>query len=212
MRRVRFITGCCVATFISSNVFFFIEIYRVFYLKIKCDGIFQVAHHKAYNKFVSTYESCSTAGFKHGRTETMRPCTEATKEFAIKFNSNNRPSKNELLNMMKHCSEVHKTLTKEALMGIHSIWNSPVISHTICRRARVFLIYTPFLFLGQGFDRHLFGLKNISEESGSPLPDLFKDDAYKLINYNVLSTSTLADKAIKLGGFGPVVPDGFGIG
>lgn len=30
-------------------------------------------------KYVGTYESCSTAAFKHGRTETMRPCTMQTK-------------------------------------------------------------------------------------------------------------------------------------
>ncbi|PSN55812.1 hypothetical protein C0J52_02486 [Blattella germanica] len=41
---------------------------------------FYVAFHKLYGKFVSSYESCSTAAFKHGRTETMRPCTMATKE------------------------------------------------------------------------------------------------------------------------------------
>lgn len=27
---------------------------------------------------VGTYESCSTAAFKHGRTETVRPCTIKT--------------------------------------------------------------------------------------------------------------------------------------
>lgn len=31
------------------------------------------------DKQVATYESCSTAAFKHGRTETMRPCTIETK-------------------------------------------------------------------------------------------------------------------------------------
>lgn len=67
-------------------------------------------------------------------------------------------------------------------------------------------------FLGQGFDRHLFGLKCMSEEKGNPLPDLYKDEAYQKINYNIISTSTLAAEAILVGGFGPVVPDGLGIG
>lgn len=42
---------------------------------------FQSAYYKLYGKFVATYESCSTAAFKHGRTETIRPCTMATKVF-----------------------------------------------------------------------------------------------------------------------------------
>lgn len=67
-------------------------------------------------------------------------------------------------------------------------------------------------YLGQGFDRHLFGLKCICEEKGLQLPELFEDDAYKIINHNILSTSTLAADAIMVGGFGPVVVDGLGVG
>lgn len=40
---------------------------------------FQAAYHRLTGKFVPSYESCSTAAFKHGRTETIRPCTLATK-------------------------------------------------------------------------------------------------------------------------------------
>lgn len=44
---------------------------------------FQVAYHKVTNQFVPTYESCSTAAFKHGRTEAIRSCTTATKVHII---------------------------------------------------------------------------------------------------------------------------------
>lgn len=70
-----------------------------------------------------------------------------------------------------------------------------------------------FLFYpGQGFDRHLFALKYLVEVKGGRLPDFYKDPAYKNINHIILSTSTLGSPAVQLGGFGPVVPDGFGIG
>ena len=40
------------------------------------DGVmqmaFQVAYYRMFHKVPATYESCSTAGFKHGRTETVR--------------------------------------------------------------------------------------------------------------------------------------------
>ena len=68
------------------------------------------------------------------------------------------------------------------------------------------------LFLGQGFDRHLFGMKYLAAESGQELPSLFLDPAYIHINHNILSTSTLSSPAIMIGGFAPVVPDGFGVG
>lgn len=65
---------------------------------------------------------------------------------------------------------------------------------------------------GQGFDRHLLGLKLTAAERGGQLPALYQDPAYTLINHNILSTSTLSNPAILIGGFAPVVPDGFGVG
>jgi len=66
--------------------------------------------------------------------------------------------------------------------------------------------------MGQGFDRHLFAMRYLAAKKGQNLPELFHDSAYKLINNNILSTSTLAHPTVLLGGFAPVVPDGYGIG
>lgn len=77
---------------------------------------FQAAYHLVNNKFVGTYESCSTSAFKHGRTETMRPCTDKTKAFCEKLHSNN-PSKQELRAIMQECSSGHSELVKQASMG-----------------------------------------------------------------------------------------------
>ncbi|XP_021926262.1 carnitine O-palmitoyltransferase 2, mitochondrial isoform X2 [Zootermopsis nevadensis] len=141
---------------------------------------FQMAFHKQLGKTVATYESSSTAAFKHGRTETLRPCTMATKTFCEAVNSSNRPSNSELAAMIKKCSEVHVALTKEAAMG-------------------------------QGFDRHLFGLHRFSEQDGGKLPAIFRDPAYTNINRNIISTSTLTSPSVRAGGFGPVVKDGYGV-
>uniref|UniRef100_A0A6I8NSJ6 Carnitine O-palmitoyltransferase 2, mitochondrial n=1 Tax=Ornithorhynchus anatinus TaxID=9258 RepID=A0A6I8NSJ6_ORNAN len=65
---------------------------------------------------------------------------------------------------------------------------------------------------GQGFDRHLFALRYLAAAKGGSLPDFYRDPAYVQINHNILSTSTLTSPAVNLGGFAPVVPDGFGIG
>ncbi|KAM7352815.1 carnitine palmitoyltransferase 2 [Cochliomyia hominivorax] len=143
---------------------------------------FQLAYRQAFNKYVGTYESCSTAAFKHGRTETMRPCTNATKQFCehildSKTNSNAK----HLRTLIDQCSTYHGQLTKDAAMG-------------------------------QGFDRHLFALKHMAAINNKPLPELYNSTAFNRINYNIISTSTLSSDALLAGSFGPVVRDGLGIG
>lgn len=49
-------------------------------------------------------------------------------------------------------------------------------------------------------------------EKSNYKPTIFQDPAYSAINYNILSTSTLSSPDVLAGGFGPVVPDGYGIG
>ncbi|XP_058818068.1 carnitine O-palmitoyltransferase 2, mitochondrial [Topomyia yanbarensis] len=154
--------------------------------KISPDSVmqlgFQLAFYKQHSKFVATYESCSTAAFRHGRTETMRPCTVATKEFCEAIERKKNPlSPTELRALMDKCSALHGQLTKEAAMG-------------------------------QGFDRHLFGLRHTAETNDIPPPCIFQDPAYAAINQNILSTSTLSSPALLAGCFGPVVQDGYGIG
>lgn len=143
---------------------------------------FQMAFLRQYGQTVATYESCSTAAFKHGRTETVRPASIFTKRCSEAFvREPSRHSAAELQHMMAECSKYHNQLTKEAAMG-------------------------------QGFDRHLFALRHIAAAQGMVLPELYLDPAYGQINHNILSTSTLSSPAVNLGGFAPVVSDGFGVG
>jgi carnitine O-palmitoyltransferase 2 len=74
----------------------------------------QMAYYKIHQKFVSTYESCSTAVHKHGRTETIRPVTNETKQFIETLKSNDEKLKKDLL---KKSSEKHQQLIKEAATG-----------------------------------------------------------------------------------------------
>uniref|UniRef100_A0A1A8MQ23 Carnitine O-palmitoyltransferase 2, mitochondrial n=1 Tax=Nothobranchius pienaari TaxID=704102 RepID=A0A1A8MQ23_9TELE len=143
---------------------------------------FQMGFLRQYGQTVATYESCSTAAFKHGRTETIRPATVHTKRCSHAFvYEPGKHSVEELRAMLDECSKYHSQLTREAAMG-------------------------------QGFDRHLFALRYLSTLKGQALHDLYTDPAYAAINHNVLSTSTLTSPAVSLGGFAPVVPDGFGVG
>lgn len=141
---------------------------------------FQLAFWKQYGRYVASYESCSTAAFRHGRTETIRPCTIATKSFCDAVTAKVRPGIAELRQMIDQCSKTHGALTKEAAMG-------------------------------QGFDRHLFGMRYMAQMHDRPTSKIFQDPAYDRINKNIISTSTLTSPGLFSGGFGPVVKDGYGI-
>uniref|UniRef100_A0A914W8F2 Choline/carnitine acyltransferase domain-containing protein n=1 Tax=Plectus sambesii TaxID=2011161 RepID=A0A914W8F2_9BILA len=142
---------------------------------------FQIAYMRQYGQTVPTYESCSTAAFRKGRTECMRPATNATSAAVRAFTAATPPSAGELRKLMTECSKVHGELVKEASMG-------------------------------QGFDRHLMGLRVTADRLKRPQPAIFTDKTYQYVNQFILSTSTLSTETIVFGGFGPVVPDGFGIG
>lgn len=143
---------------------------------------FQLAYRQAFNKYVGTYESCSTAAFRHGRTETMRPCTNSTKQFCESLLGSQSGSEAKYLrSLIDQCSTYHGQLAKDSAMG-------------------------------QGFDRHLFALKHTAAINNKPMPELYNTVAYKRINHNIISTSTLSSDALLAGSFGPVVRDGLGIG
>uniref|UniRef100_A0A6G1S4I7 Carnitine O-palmitoyltransferase 2, mitochondrial n=1 Tax=Aceria tosichella TaxID=561515 RepID=A0A6G1S4I7_9ACAR len=145
---------------------------------------FQVAFKKIYGATPVTYESCSTAAFRGGRTETVRPCTNETNAAAqaiIENRNNSKMSNGDLKSLLQKSSQKHYQLCKEASMG-------------------------------DGFDRHLFALKEMASRSGKQLPELFSDPIFLQSQHYTLSTSTLYGECFAGGGFAPVVPDGFGLG
>ncbi|KAL3315287.1 Carnitine O-palmitoyltransferase 2, mitochondrial [Cichlidogyrus casuarinus] len=79
--------------------------------------LMQLANDKVHSRPSPTYESCSTAAFKHGRTECLRSATVQTRKFVESMRNADQHSKSDLLAMLKQCSEKHNQLTKEAAMG-----------------------------------------------------------------------------------------------
>lgn len=84
---------------------------------------FQMGYLRQYGDTVATYESCSTAAFKHGRTETIRPATEYTKRCSHAFvRERGQHSAEQLRAMLNDCSKYHGQLTKEAAMGVYETY------------------------------------------------------------------------------------------
>lgn len=171
---------------------------------------FQLALYEQEGQMVPTYESCSTAAFKRGRTETIRSCTLQTKAACVALTEKKSDiSTAELKKLIFDCSNIHGILIKEAAMGK---FNYFLTFKCFLLYKNHLLIYYYYTITGQAFDRHLFALKWTCEELGIRKPAIFEDPSYDTLNHNVLSTSTLASPAILSGGFGPVVNNGYGIG
>ena len=142
-----------------------------------------LAYYSMYGRVENMYEPALTKHFFHGRTEAIRGTTVQAKAFCEVFR-HPKSTIEQKLNALRIATTEHSRLTKEAAAG-------------------------------QGVDRLLFALKCIAirtNDDGTQLPPFFSSDAWKTLNHTVLSTSNCGNPALRLFGFGPVVPNGFGIG
>lgn len=146
---------------------------------------FVAAYYFQYGQAPNVYEPVLTKRFLHGRTEAARSMTKEALEFVHTFFSTKSPM------------DKIEALQKAILAQVNMVRN--------CAS-------------GKGVERHLFALECMwqieQREAGSesPLPSIFADDGWKTLNHTILSTSNCGNPSLRLFGFGPVVPDGFGIG
>jgi carnitine O-palmitoyltransferase 2 len=88
--------------------------------KLSPDGLMQMslqlAHHALHGKAVSTYESASTAAFKHGRTETIRAATPESAALCAVF-ADSASSAIERVAALRTAVATHSTITRDCLMG-----------------------------------------------------------------------------------------------
>jgi len=157
--------------------------------RIGSDGFIQLSYQIAFrlirNNPVSVYESCGTAAFKHGRTETIRPVTKESDDLILAYiknlqNFDDRTVQKEINEKLRVAIRKHNAITKECLQG-------------------------------HGFDRHFFALKDQAIKNGLPMPELFLDRNDEILNDFIVSTSTLNTEYIQFGGFAPK-PNCYGIG
>lgn len=147
---------------------------------------FQAAYYTLYGRCETTYEPAMTKAFLHGRTEAIRTVQPYSAKFVETYTSPDTKTEAKLDALRKAC-DGHSKLSR-ACAG------------------------------GQGHDRHLYALQNLWKKLQSdasktdPDPAIFTDAGYAKLNHTVVSTSNCGNPALRMFGFGPVVPDGFGIG
>ena len=137
----------------------------------------------------ATYEAAATKQFFHGRTETVRTASSSMKRFLESTNqpiiSSQHKQPSQQLTLLRRATEAHVEYMRKAKNG-------------------------------HGVDRHLFGLRMLFEENpsqfGGEKPEIFTDPNYSKSSHWKLSTSHCGSPSLSLFGFGPVVPQGFGVG
>lgn len=151
------------------------------------DGVMQmsmqIAHWRAHGYTPSTYESASTAAYKHGRTETIRVATPESVELCRIFSDNNT--------------------SKEGLLARYAMLSKAANRH---RKTTLECV------TGKGVDRHLFAMEKWASRTMDSVPGIFTDKGFQHFKTIRLSTSTLSSDALEGGGFGPVNRSSYGVG
>ena len=159
-------------------------------LKVSPDAFvqmcFQIAFKQIRGYTPSTYESCATKTFLHGRTETLRSATMESNAMVSRYLEGRRTGSNdfdaEIAALFRKATVVHTNTAKDCLEG-------------------------------QGCDRHLFGMVCAARELGRPVPPALSDESFRVWSKILLSTSH--PLAVHGGGgctFGPVNDQCIGCG
>ena len=143
----------------------------------------QLAQYRTFGKLKSTYEAVANRFYLNGRTECTRPISVELLDFVKAFDTNDVDT-NTLKEMMNAACKKQSSRIKDCLGS-------------------------------NGVERYFYALKNMYTLFGEELnlkemPEFFNDKGYKELTYNFISTSRIESKYFDLGGFGPVVEDGYG--
>ncbi|GBC09236.1 hypothetical protein RclHR1_08700004 [Rhizophagus clarus] len=153
-------------------------------VKVSPDAFVQMAlqltYYRQHGEQCPTYESASTRGFLHGRTETVRSCSIDSVAFTKAFDD--------------------KDFKKEQKLDL------------LTKAIKTHIEYMISATNGKGVDRHLLGLRcQIQNEEEKSRALIFTDPSYIQSMYFKLSSSNLSPGDYFYGGFGAVVPEGYGI-
>ncbi|XP_058789573.1 choline O-acetyltransferase isoform X2 [Phymastichus coffea] len=153
----------------------------------------QLTYFRLHGSLVATYESAGIRRFAHGRVDVIRAASPETLAWVKAMCQGYSDDANE------HGQE-EGTKRNQRTIELFNL--------AIQRQTKEMLDN----ITGFGMDNHLMGLRYIAMESGETIPELFNDEAYKITQHFTLSTSQITTKNDTIGGYGPVVPDGYGCG
>ena len=158
--------------------------------KVSPDAAVQMAYQLAYSRVnpklgaPATYESCSMKPYFHGRTETIRSCTNEAVAMVKAFNTagTSVSTKKELF--AKACAK-HVDVANGA---------------RACSGPNL------------GVDRHMLGLRTAAKTLGAKMPEVFSDPTFAKGSTWTLSTSNVTTPFFEAFAFGAVCHNGYGLG
>ncbi|PIL29708.1 transporter [Ganoderma sinense ZZ0214-1] len=169
---------------------------------------FQAAYFGLYGRIECTYEPAMTKAFLHGRTEAIRTVQPHTVEFLKSFFSE-APNAQKVALLRKAC-QGHVSLTKECSKGLGQDRHLYALYCLLQREREVAPVIDE--------DERPTSPESVTSSGSSagrdrpPLPAIFTDNGWHILNRSILSTSNCGNPALRLFGFGPVTAEGYGIG
>lgn len=188
---------------------------------------FQATYYALYGKVECTYEPAMVKSFFHGRTEAIRTVSQESNFFVRKFFDPKVPAEDKLKYLSDACVK-HTAQTKQCLQGkgvdrhlfaLFCIWKRYVSVAEYNASLPIEMkqdetITMKTEFPGSTSAHNTVDCDNyetVNLELGT-LPELFADGGWDKLNNTILSTSNCGNPSLRLFGFGPVSPNGYGIG
>ena len=149
----------------------------------------QLAWHRDQGKFSLTYEAAAVRLFNEGRTETIRSCTNETRQF-VTLMDDPKVSKEDKIKAMRHAASRHVSVSRESSIG------RGVDRHLFC-------LYVASLGVGMDIKFLKDALSMPWQLSTSQIPQRQTEGEWpKEVKEGMFSPS---------GGFGPVSDQGYGV-
>ncbi|CAN6661886.1 putative mitochondrial carnitine O-acetyltransferase [Trichomonascus vanleenenianus] len=177
---------------------------------------FQAAYYSLYGRVECTYEPAMTKRFLHGRTESIRSVSQESVAFVRKF-CEDAPAAQKLEYLKRACQKHSKTTAAcsqgmgqdRHLYALFCIWKRYV------EQNELMMDDTSSTSSGETNYRRTSTGSNTSSNCEDPLmniPPIYADGGWDKLSNVIISTSNCGNPSLKLFGFGPVSPEGYGIG
>lgn len=186
---------------------------------------FQATYYALYGKVECTYEPAMVKSFFHGRTEAIRTVSQESNLFVRKFFDPSMPAQDKLKYLSDACQK-HTENTKQCLQGkgvdrhlfaLFCIWKRYMAgadnNEPLAVDMRPDDTITNTEISSSASDDTVGGNNHeVTNLELNSLPEIFADGGWDKLNNTILSTSNCGNPSLRLFGFGPVSPNGFGIG
>ncbi len=182
---------------------------------------FQAAYYALYGKVECTYEPAMTKFFLHGRTDAIRTVSDESVNFVRKFCEDCSPI--DKIDSLRRACEKHVQRTRKCSQGLGQDRHLYALFCIWKRYVEEAAASDPD-YSSSDHDHDHGHASDTSSTVGNNVPNLnkkisakvipaiFADPGWDKLNNTILSTSNCGNPALRMFGFGPVSPDGFGLG